>query len=181
MVEAEYPLRGLVGIARIADAVKDRAEPFKLGYIVLLAHKAQAQALHRVARFEQGLDLVLPHRTAVIAHDGDKRLKAALSPVIADEHALPRTYLDKAELLQLHKSRGDDRPADAHFHRQFPRWGQLLADGKLPGEYHIFYLLHEQISHGHCHYFIKAHSRLQSIECLWSFQIPHLGFYLQDA
>ena len=39
MVEAEYPLRGLVGIARIADAVKDRAEPFKLGYIVLLEEK----------------------------------------------------------------------------------------------------------------------------------------------
>ena len=181
MVEAEYPLCGLVGVACVTDAVKDRTELFKLGHVVLLAHKAQAQALHRVARFEQGFYLVLPHRAAVIAHDGDKRLKAALTPVVADEHALPRANLNKAELLKLHKPRGNDRPADAHFYRQLPRRRQLLADSELPGEYHVFNLLHEQLRHGHRYYFIEPHICLPNADCLWSYQIPRFKFYLQDA
>lgn len=58
---------------------------------------------------------------------------------------------------------------------------QLLADSELPGEYHVFNLLHEQLRHGHRYYFIEPHICLPNADCLWSYQIPRFKFYLQDA
>ena len=146
-MKAEHLLRRLVRVSRVFDAVKNWRQLFKLRQIVLFQHKAQAQALHRLPRLKQGLDLVLAHGSAVVAHYRDQGLYASLASVIADKNTLTGLYLHKAQLFKLNEPRRYDRAAHAHFQGELTGRRKLLPDGKLAREYHILYLLNKKICH----------------------------------
>ena len=158
-MEKENVLRGLVAVARGADALQNRRERFERCGVRALDDETHAHTLHRVARFEQGAHLVLAQRAAVVAHDRHERFHRAAPPVIADVHALPGFDLHKAELFELYQPRRYDGARNAHLRRQLTRRGQLFAEGKLAGEDHVFDLLHEKIGQRKRGDLAVAHSR----------------------
>ena len=160
VVEAEDVLRRLIVVPRGADALKNRRKRLQPRRVCAFHHKAHTHALHRVPRLQQRAHLIFPQGAPVIAHDGHQRFHRAAAAVIAHINALPRLDLYKAQLFKLHQSGCHHRARHAHLSRKLPRRRQLLAYGKLAGEYHVFYLLYEKIRHRQRCDLAEAHGSL---------------------
>ena len=117
MMEVIDPLGSIIWCVSNLNCFHHGRKTFKDIHRYIFQNQTETKAFQRFTYFEKGTYFVFAKGTAIVSHNGDQRINAALAPVIADIYTLARLNLNKSQFLKLNKTCIDNGTRYTHFGR----------------------------------------------------------------
>ena len=117
MMEVIDPLGSIIWCVSNLNCFHHGRKVFKDNHRYIFQNQTETETFQRFTYFEKGTYFVFAKGTAIVTHNGDQCINAALAPVIADIYTLARLNLNKSQFLKLNKTCIDNGTRYTHFGR----------------------------------------------------------------